>query len=261
MDHIAAQIPFLRRYARALTGSQRLGDRFASAVLEALIAAPDRIPAPDQARASVFKLFHEIWDAARHAEPGGSEAGLAARAQLHLSKLTKGAREALLLSAMEEFSTADVAHILGCSEAEAKALVATGRRELAEAAKGRVLIIEDEPIIAMDIESIVGDAGHEVIGIAQTRREAMNIGGCEKPDLILADIRLADESSGLDAVNDLLATHGDDVPVIFITAYPERFLTGDRPEPAFLITKPFREEQVLSSVSQALFFASTETLG
>jgi hypothetical protein len=44
------------------------------------------------------------------------------------------------------------------------------------------------------------------------------------------------------------------VPVIFITAFPERFLTGQRPEPAFLITKPFRAETVKAVISQALFF-------
>jgi hypothetical protein len=48
--------------------------------------------------------------------------------------------------------------------------------------------------------------------------------------------------------------------VIFVTAFPERLLTGKRPEPAFLITKPYVEDQVRSAVSQAMFFASTETL-
>lgn len=260
MEHIADHIPFLRRYARALTGSQKRGDAFATAVLEVMIAAPARIPAPEEARVSIFALFHELWSAAPKAETEGGDAGLAARAQAHLSKLTPGAREALLLSAMEEFSDADVARILGCSEPQANALIATGRRELAEATKGRVLIVEDEPIIAMDIESIVTEAGHEVIGIARTRSEAVQTGSTARPDLILADIQLADESSGIDAVNDLLETHGRDVPVIFITAYPEQFLTGVKPEPAFLIAKPFREEQVLSAVSQSLFFSSTETL-
>ena len=60
-------------------------------------------------------------------------------------------------------------------------------------------------------------------------------------------------------MNDILKQF-DDIPVIFITAFPERLLTGDKPEPAFLITKPFSEEQVRSAVSQAMFFSSTETL-
>jgi hypothetical protein len=51
-------------------------------------------------------------------------------------------------------------------------------------------------------------------------------------------LQLADGSSGLDTVNDLLNSF--EVPVILITAYPERYLTGDRPEPAFVVSKPFR---------------------
>ena len=78
------------------------------------------------------------------------------------------------------------------------------------------------------------------------------------PNASLADIQLADNSSGIDAVADILQQV--DAPVIFITAYPERLLTGERPEPAFLINKPYTEEQVRSAVSQAMFFSSTDTL-
>ena len=74
----------------------------------------------------------------------------------------------------------------------------------------------------------------------------------KQPGLILADIQLADGSSGLEAVNELLATF--EAPVIFITAFPERFLTGERPEPAFLIAKPFQPATVSAIISQALFF-------
>src|SRR5690606_2764913 len=123
----------------------------------------------------------------------------------------------------------------------------------------RVLVIEDEAIIAMDLSAIVEEMGHTVTGIARTRSEAVKLAAQDRPDLILADIQLADNSSGIDAVNDILA-HFEELPVIFITAFPERLLTGERPEPAFLINKPYAEEQVRSAVSQAMFFASTETL-
>ncbi len=118
--------------------------------------------------------------------------------------------------------------------------------------KTDVLIIEDEPIIAMDIESIVRDLGHDVSGIAVTRDEAVAQAGEHRPGLVLADIQLADDSSGIDAVQDILAKI--DVPVIFITAFPERLLTGERPEPAFLITKPFQHSTVKTAIAQALFF-------
>jgi CheY-like chemotaxis protein len=142
---------------------------------------------------------------------------------------------------------------------EAESLVTTALREMEAGARGAVMIIEDEPLIAMDIRNIVEDMGHRVTGIARTFREAVALGGRERPELILADIQLADYSSGIDAVNELLRQLGD-TPVVFITAFPERLLTGKKPEPAFLITKPFTLEQVRSAVSQAIFFASTETL-
>ena len=125
--------------------------------------------------------------------------------------------------------------------------------------RGKVMIIEDEAIIAMDIHSIVSEMGHAITGIARTRNAAVEMGIRDKPDLILADIQLADKSSGIDAVNDLLGQFGE-IPVIFITAFPERLLTGERPEPAFLISKPYSEDEVRAAVSQAMFFSSTETL-
>ena len=116
-----------------------------------------------------------------------------------------------------------------------------------------MLIIEDETFIAMDLETLVESLGHRVLGIARTHTEALALARKKTPGLILADIQLADGSSGLDAVNELLKTF--EVPVIFITAYPERFLTGERPEPAFLIAKPFQPAMVSAIASQALFFS------
>ena len=96
--------------------------------------------------------------------------------------------------------------------------------------------------------------GHNVVGIATTRTEAVDLARKSPPDLVLADIQLADGSSGIDAVKDILADIT--APVIFITAFPERLLTGQRPEPTFLISKPFREETVKTTISQALFLAN-----
>jgi CheY-like chemotaxis protein len=117
------------------------------------------------------------------------------------------------------------------------------------------MIIEDEPLIAMDIEQMVESLGHRVTGIARTHTEAVALYGKTKPSMVLADIQLADGSSGIDAVNDILKTSS--VPVIFITAFPERLLTGERPEPTFLVTKPFNPDMVKALISQALFFNET----
>src|SRR5690606_3668913 len=98
----------------------------------------------------------------------------------------------------------------------------------------------------------VESLGHRVTAIARTHKEAVALDARTQPKMILADIQLADGSSGIDAVNDILMHHT--VPVIFITAFPERLLTGERPEPTFLVTKPFNPEMVKALISQALFF-------
>ncbi len=117
-----------------------------------------------------------------------------------------------------------------------------------------VLIIEDEPLIALDIESIVEELGHDVIGIARTCDEAIEAVKKRRPGLILADIHLADGSSGIDAINEIVKQC--EVPAIFVTAYPERLLSGVRAEPTFLVTKPFLPESLRGIISQALFFQS-----
>jgi CheY-like chemotaxis protein/DNA-directed RNA polymerase specialized sigma24 family protein len=256
--NVATELPYLRRYSRALTGSQTSGDNYAAATLEAMLEDPDLVDRHKSTRLALFGAFHAIWTSSG-APVAVDEVGIAARAQDHLKSLTPNTREALLLYTIEEFSFEQIGEIMKLSQAEAEELVTIAQRELAQSVTGRVMIIEDEAIIAMDLQSIVAEMGHAVTGVARTRDEAVALGKSERPDLIFADIQLADNSSGIDAVNDLLAALGD-VPVIFITAYPERLLTGEKAEPAFLITKPYSEEQVRLAASQAMFFSSTETL-
>jgi CheY-like chemotaxis protein len=159
---------------------------------------------------------------------------------------------AFLLSAVESFSPTEIAQVMDCSEAKAAELIERAGREISEQIRTSVLIIEDEPLIALDIQTLVEQLGHDVATIARTHTEAVRAALKRRPGLILADIQLADGSSGLDAVNEILGTQ--EVPVIFITAFPERFLTGQAPEPAFLITKPFSADSVKAVISQALFF-------
>lgn len=256
-DLIAAELPYLRRYARALTGSQARGDKYTVATLEVILRDRSDFENEDSTKINLFKCFHAIWSTSGQmfANP---EDDLRSRAYGLLSKLTANSREALLMRTIEEFSLDAIAKIMRTDVEDVRNLIKTANSELAESVKGRVMIIEDEPIIAADLTAIATDLGHTVTGVARTHTEALKLGAQEPVDLILADIQLADNSSGIDAVNDLLKQM--DVPVIFITAFPERLLTGDRPEPAFLISKPFQEAQVQSAVSQAMFFASTATL-
>lgn len=161
-------------------------------------------------------------------------------------------RQAFLLVAMEGFTPAEAASVIGVDTAKFARLLDEAAREIAEQVATNILIIEDEPLIAMDLENVVTGIGHSVLGIARTKDEAVAAFKSLRPGLVLADIQLADESSGLDAVNDMLREA--EVPVIFITAYPEQVLTGMRPEPTFLIPKPFKHETVKAVISQALFF-------
>ena len=255
---VARELPYLRRYARALTGSQDTGDRYAAATLESLLVDPSVILSSEKPKIGLFHAFHLVWSSAG-APMAEADDALTAGAQAHLAKLTPNSREALLLHTIEGFSKPEIATIMQRDSDDVDTLLSIANHEMEASVTGKVMVIEDEAIIAMDIVDIVTNVGHHVTGVARTRDGAIALAQKEMPDLILSDIQLADNSSGIDAVNDILARFGD-VPVIFITAFPERLLTGERPEPAFLITKPFTEDQVRSAVSQAMFFASTEPL-
>ncbi len=262
-QQIAHHLPFLRRYARALTGSQTSGDAFATATLEAILE--DRSSYADSAspRVALFRAFRLVWQSAGAPDADASDIpvsrSLETAAQDHMRLLTPDTRQALLLNSIEGFTPDEIGQIMDISASDAEELIAGARREIEQSMAGDVLVIEDEAIIAMDLHSIVTSIGHNVTGIGRTRDAAIELGLKKIPDLILADIQLADNSSGIDAVNALLEQIGQ-IPVIFITAFPERLLTGDKPEPAFVIAKPYTEDQVRSAVGQAMFFSSTETL-
>lgn len=259
-DQIGANLPYLRRYARALTGSQSSGDAFVRATLEAALSDTSLRDQIASGRPELYAAFTRIWttgyvdEPISHALGGGQEQA----AQERLAAITPAHRQALLLTTVEEFSHEEAGHILQLTSSEVDALVAQAISEIEGDIAVDVLIIEDEPLISMQLEGLVTDLGHNVCGTAATHRQALERFREHPASLILADIQLADGSSGIDAVEDLLKI--GDVPVIFITAYPERLLTGDRPEPTYLVTKPFREETVKAAIGQALFFGSSKPI-
>jgi DNA-directed RNA polymerase specialized sigma24 family protein len=255
-QQLQPHLPFLRRYARALTGNQQEGDAYVRATLQAIIAAPKEFPNNVGPRLGLYRTFHAIWDSAGKelTEDQDGATNHEAIANARLAAIPPLSRQALLLCAMEGFANNEVAYLIDRDEEQVDALVDEAMAEIEAQTRTRVLIIEDEPIIAMDIETIVRDLGHDVTGIAVTRDEAVREAMADRPGLVLADIQLADDSSGIDAVRDILAEFP--VPVIFITAFPERLLTGERPEPTFLITKPFQRSTVKAAIAQALFFNS-----
>jgi len=234
-ETLTPHIPYLRRFARALAGSQAGGDAYAITTLEAIVADPAALDADDDMRAGLYRIFLRLWGSIRLNVEAGAElkSGLTAVADRSLEAITPRPRIAFLLSALEGFDRDRVAYALDCSPDEASSLIDEAGREIAERIATDVLIIEDEPVIAMDIQAVVERLGHRVVGVARTRAQALREAQRTRPGLILASF---------------------EVPVVFITAYPERLLTGDKPEPAFLLTKPFNDDTLKAVVSQALFF-------
>lgn len=251
---LAPHLPGLRRFARAVSGSQTSGDAYVAATLEALIADISCFPDSSSDRVSLFKLFARLYGSVPiEIEPKETPYAWEKRAAANLAAVPPAARQAFLLVVIEDFSNAEVGEILDRDEAGVSELLEEASQLISRQVATDIMIIEDEPLIAMDIEQMVESLGHRVTGIARTHSEAVDLFTRTKPKMVLADIQLADGSSGIDAVNEILQSDSN-IPVIFITAFPERFLTGDRPEPAFLVTKPFNPDMVKALISQALFF-------
>jgi DNA-directed RNA polymerase specialized sigma24 family protein len=250
---IAPHLPFLRRFSRAVSGSQQSGDALVAAMLEAIIADVSIFPEASNERIALYKIFAKLFTSVAVKVPQVTPINAwEQRASANLAALAPRPRQAFLLIAVEGFTNAEAAEILDVNEAEFETLVSQASNEISRQVATDILIIEDEPLIAMDIEEMVESLGHRVVGTARTHTEATELFRKTNPKMVLADIQLADGSSGIDAVNEILAS--STVPVIFITAFPERLLTGERPEPAFLVTKPFNPEMVKALISQALFF-------
>jgi CheY-like chemotaxis protein len=244
--NFAPHLPHLRRYARALTGSQRSGDAYVRMALETLLTAPEADPYAEglPPRVALFHLFSAVTRDAVVVGPG---------------HMPQGGMQALLLIEVEGFAHDEAAQILDLPVHDIAATVEGAKAAIFETIRSRVLIIEDEPMIAMHLQQIVEDMGHEVSGMAMTHADALKRAHEVNPELVLADIQLADGSSGLEAAQDILQSF--DVPVVFITAYPERLLTGERPEPTYLVTKPFKVETVVATIGQALLTRSFKAVG
>jgi len=252
-EHLAPHLPYLRRYARAITGSQASGDSYVRAALTALLAGQSELTSYLPPRVALYRLFHVIW--ASSATPIDDQAPLGLGSitpEQRLRSLTASGRAALLLTALEGFSLTETGQILQEAPEDVERGIAEAQYAIEKELASRVLIIEDESIIALDLENIVLELGHEVVGKAASKAEALSIAHAEQPGLILADINLGEGGSGLEAVVEILRSFT--VPVIFVTAYPEHLLTGERPEPTYLVTKPFLPETLQATIGQALFF-------
>ena len=250
-EDLIRALPYARRYARALTGSQPRGDQLVAdsltMILSSTISAGDA-PTPDtpiagalmpDARASLYAATTRAFAQ----EPAGSNASI-------MGGLNQSQRQLLLLTSLEDLTVSQAAQVIGLNEADADTMLAGARESLRAAVATDVLIIEDEPIIAMDLEQLVAGCGHRVVGVATTEAQAVEMAQQHKPGLILADINLGLGGDGTSAVARILSSHY--APVIFVTAYPERLLRGEALEPAFVITKPFEPLTLAIATYQAV---------
>jgi CheY-like chemotaxis protein/DNA-directed RNA polymerase specialized sigma24 family protein len=251
-DSIAPHLPSLRRFSRALSGSQASGDAYVVTLLDALIEDPAIFPSRLDPKIALYKVFLRIWNSVgANSFPTFSEEE--SEALRGLQTLTPVPRQAFLLLSLEGFSPSAIAEILETDIAGVAALIDAADQEIAaQLDSADILIIEDEPFTACHLAELVQGLGHRIAGVGRTHIEALKFARYRKPDLILSDIQLGDGSSGLEAVNEILSNL--DIPVIFITGHPEMLLTGQKPEPTFLIAKPFDARTVKAIIGQALFF-------
>lgn len=231
-------LPYARRYARALAGGQEAGDRL---VAEALRAGLPPVPGHLALYAGVT---------ARVAEGGSREDSGQEDAGKGEGTMSLRQRQLLLLTALEDLPIRDAAVVLGLEQAEAEAELEAAHSVLRATAATDVLVIEDEPIIAMDIRQLVEGCGHHVVGMASDETEAVELARSLRPGLILADVNLGPGGDGITAVERILGEQK--IPVIFVTAYPERLLTAERLEPAFIISKPFEPVALAIATYQAV---------
>jgi CheY-like chemotaxis protein/DNA-directed RNA polymerase specialized sigma24 family protein len=256
-QQIVQRLPYLRRYARALTGSQAVVDQYIRGCLETLLQEPGLMKAGGNVSVQLFKLFHKFADTVKTSTADIAHIAdpVERRVGERLVALAPLDRQALLLVHQEGFSQAEAAEILQIDAAEVGRRVDEAWANLKRQPTTSVLIIEDEPVIALDVAESVKSLGHRVIGIAARASEAIALAKAKTPGLVLADIQLKDGSTGIMAVQEILKSI--DVPVVFVTAFPERLLTGEGVEPTFVVTKPFDATTLKVAISQALFFAKS----
>ena len=239
------RLPALRRHARAATGEQSTGDRCVAELIEHV----DRMGVLNAGVCSKLSLHRKLAVFINGSQVSPRSPSEADRPK---SSMPIRHRQALLLTGLEGLSGGDAAWVLGITIEEFGAELEAARLHLGSLIVADVLIIEDEFFISRDLTRIVTSMGHRVLARAKTHAEAIAIVAKKRPDLILADVSLADSSSGIEAVDEI--NKSASIPAIFITAYLEKLLTGSGPEPTFLIAKPYRVEEVKAVIAQSLLF-------
>ncbi|MCR9079072.1 MAG: response regulator [Hyphomonadaceae bacterium] len=232
-ERIEKLVPYLRRYARAATGDTVKGDACVERVLQQIIdlSMDTSFEETEFDRERLFAMLDQQLD-----QLSGSTAARA--------------RRALLLIAVEALPHAAVRRILGVSDEELEKMLIIAEADFTASTATRMLIIEDEVLISAQLKRLAEGLGHKVIGVAITADAAVAISKEQTPDIVLCDIHLADGSQGTDAIAAMQLP--DSVPVVFVTAYPEKYLSTTNEGPSYLITKPFDPEYLKAVIGHAL---------
>jgi CheY-like chemotaxis protein len=248
LQAVTKHLPGLCRYAHALAGSRQRGDAYIEICLEVLREDPRWLGRQKTLRLDLFKLLHAVidrldGDAMLDADSVPGEENRMRDAVLSLSPER---RRLVLLLSFEDLKTADLAYIMGLEETAVKAQLQHAWKDIYQRPQARVLILEDEELIADLISDTVEELGHTVIGVASNERSAVELARAMEPELVLADVRLRG-GSGARAVE---AIRGQsNVPVIFITGYPDGVKTG---VDEYVMAKPFRPEDLKQTIAHAL---------
>lgn len=236
LAELTRRLPRLRRVARMLVGNQETGDDLVTLVLERL--SRQRIHTQgESAEVIVWRSLFEV------------ATGEIARIPIANTETLIG-EFGIIVTELEGLPTDFIAELTRHPPDLVATLMADAQAAQSGGPVTRVMIIEDEPFVAADIASIIESLGHQVVAKVATRRDAVAFATQHELELVLTDVQLAEGSSGIDAVDEILTLQ--ELPVIYVTAFPERLLTGQRQEPTFLIEKPFTTQSVVSVVKRAL---------
>lgn len=248
---ITRQVPILRRYAGCLTGLPADGDALVTAVLAGILSGELELTTIAGPRLGLLRALHDFW------RPGDDVSGPALpddpnlpRASRLLQLLPPLARAVTILTRGERLSTAEAGFVLRMEPAEVQLRLQVANRELARVMARRILIVEDDAITAIDLEDLVTSLGHRAIGPAVTRKEAVSLAMQEEPDLILSDVQLDERNAGIDAVREIRCRLN--VPVIFVTAYPDHFADRVILDNSYIVSKPFSDGMISSMITNAL---------
>lgn len=240
--HLMEQLPYLRRYARALTGTPALGDALVTRTLEWAMDVTG--PA---SRENLYRRMNQLQD-----KDGNRPRPVSGHpVEAALNGLDETDRRLYLLVNLEDLPLADAAAVLGLPPENAVERLSRAREMVRSRLTATILIVEDDAIIAFDLAETVRGMGHTVCGNATTMEQALALAAEHAPTLALMDIRLAEGDNGIEVARELRRQRF--LPVIFVTAFPDEVTKRGVEHLGPVIPKPFNREQIEQAITRAVF--------